>query len=275
LVGLQYVPLLLAAGVVGGFGGGLLGLGGAFIMTPAQYFVYSSLGYPADVAIKMAFGTSLLVVLPTAISGTWRHHRNRAVNWRAAGVIGGVALVTALGGSTLAAHIPGTALRTAFGVIVILSGVRLVTAPNVREGVEPVQNYWVWAAWAVPVGLVSGLFGVGGGVVMVPVMVLALRFRVHNAVATSLAGVIFASLGGVIGYIIGGAGVPGRPAHSIGYVDLPVWLILLVPSAIMAQVGAATAHRLPRKPIVITFLVVQLYVGLRMVGLFTWLGWPL
>ena len=50
--------------------------------------------------------------------------------------------------------------------------------------------------------------------------------------------------------------------------------VLLAPSAVMAQVGAATAHRLPRKPLIIVFLVMQFYIGLRLVGLFEWLGWP-
>jgi uncharacterized membrane protein YfcA len=275
LIPIHYIPWLVLAGAAGGFGGGLLGLGGAFIMTPVQYAVYTTMGLPADLAIKMAFGTSLLVVLPTAISGTVRHHHKGAVIWRAAVIIGCCALVMALAGSTLAAYISGTALKAAFGVVVFLSGIRLVTAPEAPEGSEPVRKPWIWAAWAVPMGLVSGLFGVGGGIVMVPVMVLALRFKVHNAVATSLAAIIFASIGGVIGYIVNGIGVAGRPDYSLGYVNLPAWLALLVPGAVMAQVGAAAVHRLPRKPIIIIFLVVQFYIGLRMIGVFEWLGLPL
>ena len=72
--------ILLATGCAAGFTGGMLGLGGAFIMTPLQYFVYTEMGLSPDVAIKTAFGTSLLVVLTIAISAAWRHHREQAVD---------------------------------------------------------------------------------------------------------------------------------------------------------------------------------------------------
>ena len=65
----SHIIILLVTGIVVGFAGGLLGLGGAFIMTPVQYIVFSDMGLPADIAVKLAFGTSLLVVLPTAASG--------------------------------------------------------------------------------------------------------------------------------------------------------------------------------------------------------------
>jgi len=56
-----------------------LGVGGCFIMTPVQYWVYTSMGVPQDIAIKVAFGTNLLVVLPTAICGAYGHTKKGAV----------------------------------------------------------------------------------------------------------------------------------------------------------------------------------------------------
>ena len=64
-----HVIILVATGVGVGFAGGLLGVGGCFIMTPVQYAIFISVGVPEDTAIKLAFGTGLLVVVPTAISG--------------------------------------------------------------------------------------------------------------------------------------------------------------------------------------------------------------
>lgn len=74
--------------------------------------------------------------------------------------------------------------------------------------------------WAIPIGLVTGLLGIGGGILAVPVLVLALTFKMHHAVATSLAVMIFSSAGGVIGYIINGLGIANLPAYSIGYINL-------------------------------------------------------
>ena len=272
---LAHIIILLATGIGVGFAGGLLGLGGCFIMTPVQYMIFTSMGIPIDTAIKLAFGTNLLVVLPTAASGAWRHSSKGAVWWKAAVVIGGCGLVCAFGGATLATHLPGAGLKIAFGAIIFLSAIRMLTTKSAKLEEEPRGNPWLWAAWAIPIGVVTGILGIGGGVLMVPVMVLALKFKMHNAIATSLAVMIFTSSGGAIGYIINGLGVPNLPAYSIGYVNLLSWFLLAVTSVTMAQVGAITAHKLPAKQLRYIFVVVLFFVGLKMLGIFDWLGWPI
>jgi len=270
-----HIIILLVTGTVAGFAGGLLGLGGAFIMGPVQYLVYINMGIAPDMAIKLAFGTNLLVVLPIAVSSTWRHHKKRAVRWRAAFVMGGCSLIGAFGGATLATYLPGAALKIAFGAIILAAALRMLTARPPQVDEEPRSNPWLWAAWALPISLVAGLVGVGGGIIAVPVMTLALRFKMHNAVATSLAVMILTSTGGVIGYIMGGIGIPDLPAYTIGYVNLQSWLLLAVTSVGMAQAGAITAHRLPDKQLRYIFTAVMLYMGLKMTGVFDWLGWPI
>jgi len=269
---IHHIVILLVTGIGVGFAGGLLGLGGAFIMTPVQYMIFTDMGIPTDIAIKLAFGTNLLVVLPTAISGAWRHSQKGAVWWKAAIIMGSCGIVVSFGGATLATHLPGAALKIAFGAVIFAGGIRMLTArlPHIEE--EPKNNPWLWAAWAIPIGMITGILGIGGGVLAVPVMALALKFKMHNAVATSLAIMIFTSIGGVIGYIINGLGVPNLPAYSIGYVNLLSWFLLAVTSVGMAQVGVIMAHRLPAKQLRYIFIAVMLYMGLRMLGVFDWLG---
>ena len=269
-----HIIILLVTGIGVGFAGGLLGLGGAFIMTPVQYGIFTAMGIPTDIAIKLAFGTSLLVVLPTVASGAWRHSKKGAVWWKVAIIMGSCGLVAALGGATLATHLPGAALKIAFGAIVVASAIRMLTARPPKTEREPRDNPWLWAAWAIPIGIIAGIMGIGGGILAVPILALALRFKMHNAVATSLAMMIFTSIGGVIGYIINGLSVPNLPAYSIGYVNLPSWFLLAVTSVGMAQVGAITAHKLPAKQLRYIFIAVMFYMGLKMLGVFDWLGWP-
>jgi len=270
-----HIIILVGTGVGVGFASGLLGVGGGFIMTPVQYVLFTSMGMSTDIAMKMAFGTSLLVILPTVVSGAWRHHKKRAVWWKAAVIMGPCGAVAAFGGATLAAHLPGETLKIVFGIVVLASGVRMLFSEKIKSEQEPKDNPWLWVACAIPVGIVTGLTGLGGGVVAVPVMVMALKFKMHNAIATSLAMIIFTSAGGVVGYIINGLGVPGRPDYSIGYINLLAWCLLVITSIGMAQVGAMTAHRLPAKQLRWIFIVVVFYVALRMFGVFEWLGWPL
>jgi len=270
-----HILILLGTGIFVGFASGLLGVGGAFIMTPIQYMVFTNMGIPADIAIKLAFGTNLMVILPTAISGTWRHHRQQAVWWKAAIIMGSCSFIAAFGGATVATHLPGATLRIAFGAIVIVSGIRMLIAREPQSKKEPKDNLWLWIAWALPIGFITGLIGIGGGVLVIPMMVLALKFRMHTAIATSLALMILTSLGGIIGYIVNGLNVPNLPDYSIGYVNLPSWFLLAVTSIGMAQVGAIIAHRLPAKGLRYIFIALMFYMGLRMLGVFEWLGWPI
>ncbi len=270
-----HIIILLATGIGVGFAGGLLGLGGAFIMTPVQYFIYTDMGLPTDLAIKLAFGTSLLVILPLAASGAWQHSIKSVVRWKAAVIMGGCALFFAFGGATLAAHLPGEGLKLAFGAIVLLSALRMLTAPPHSPQTEPRQDPWLLVVLAAPIGFISGILGIGGGILMIPVLVLALRFRMHNAVGTSLAVMLFIAAGGAIGYLINGLGVNGLPDYSVGYINLQAWGLLALTSVGTAQLGAIVSHKLPAKLLRYIFIAVMLYMGLKMLGLFEWLGWPL
>jgi len=169
----------------------------------------------------------------------------------------------------------GCGLVFAFGAVILASAIRMLTAPPHSTQTEPRENPWLWVAWAIPIGFIAGILGIGGGILMIPVLVLALRFRMHNAVATSLAIMLFISAGGVIGYLINGLGVAGLPAHSLGYINLESWGLLAVTSVGMAQLGAITAHKLPAKQLKYIFIAVMFYMGLKMLGVFDWLGWPL
>ena len=265
--------ILIGAGIIAGFAGGMLGLGGAFIMTPLQYLVYTNMGLDADTAIKTAFGTSLLVVLTTALSGALRHYRQGSVRWKLVLVMGVTGLVFGYIGFRLTSYIPGSSLKIAFGAIAIASAGRMLWHTREQENAEFVNKPWVWTLWAVPVGLLSGILGVGGGVLMAPVMVVVLKLKMQEAAANSLAVIFITSIGGIIGYITNGIGVAGRLPYSIGYVDIPSWVMLAVPAAVLAQLGAIVSHRISRQWLTYVFIIVLLYNGLDMIGVFHWLGW--
>jgi len=240
-------------------------------MIPVSCWLIQSMGVSQDLAIKIAFGTSLLVILPTAISGSWRHNKEQAIRWKPALVLGSCALVGALVGATLAAHLPGEMLEKGFGgfvlAIALWMGLRILPRFK-KEGAEPRENLGLAAACGFPIGMVTGLTGLGGGVLIVPVLVLGLNFPMHVAVGTSVASIILASLGGIVGYVVNGLGVPGLLPHSIGYINLPIWLCLAATSIPLAQVGARAAHALPARPLRYIFIAFLVYAGLEMMGVF-------
>jgi uncharacterized membrane protein YfcA len=240
-------------------------------MVPVSYWLILAMGVSPVIAIRIAFGTSLLVILPTAISGTWRHNKKKAVRWKTALTLGLCALVGAVVGATLAAHLPGEILEKGFGglVLAVALWMGLGLMPKLRrEDEEPRGNLGLVAACGFPIGMVSGLTGLGGGVLIVPMLVLALNFPMHIAVGTSVASIILSSLGGIVGYIVNGLGVSGLLPYSIGYVNLPIWLCLAATSIPLAQLGARAAHALPAKPLRYIFIAFMVYAGLKMIGVF-------
>ena len=272
---LIYIVALLITGIIVGFAGGLLGIGGCFIMIPVQYWVLTSMGIDPGTAILIAFGTNLAVVLPTAISGAYGHNKKGVVVWNAVISMGIAGFFGAILGGYIATLIPGTYLPMIFGLVILLSAIRMLTAKPPTEEKKPVDDLFTYLLWGIPIGILTGIIGIGGGVVLIPVMVLALHFKMHNAVGTSTGLMIFTALGGTIAYIINGWGVAGLPPYSLGYVNLLQWALLACTSIVMAQVGVRIAHKLPAKQLKLIFIIVMIYMGLKMMGVFSLLGLPL
>ena len=265
---------LLITGLGVGFASGLLGVGGCFIMVPVQFWILQSIGVDPTIAIRIAFGTNLLVVLPTAFSGAMTHHRKGAVFWKAGISFGIAGAIGAFLGAFIASHLPGKVLTVAFGIAVILGAIRMLTAKPPKISEEPSKSIAVFILWGIPLGIVSGIIGIGGGVLMIPIMVFFLRFKMHQAVGTSTALMIFTAIGGSLSYLLNGLGVEGLPPYSTGYLNWLQWILLAGCSIPMAIVGAKTAHRLPAKQLRYIFIAVMLYMGLKMIGVFQWLHLP-
>jgi hypothetical protein len=266
---------LLVTGLAVGFASGLLGVGGCFIMVPVQFWVLKSVGVDPTIAIRIAFGTNLLVVLPTALSGAMTHHKKGAVLWRAGLALGAFGAIGAFVGAFIASNLPAKVLTTAFGVAVILGAMRMLTATPPKVTEEPPESLVPYILWGIPLGIVSGIIGIGGGVLMIPIMVIFLKFRMHEAVGTSTALMILTAIGGSLSYLINGLGVQGLPPYSTGYLNWLQFILLAGCSIPMAVVGARTAHRLPAKQLRYVFILVMLYMGLKMTGLFAWFHLPI
>ena len=106
-------------GLVGGITSGLFGVGGGVVMVPAMMFFLG-----AD--IKTAVGTSLAVIIPTALTGTFKHHSLGNVNWTFVAMLVPMAIVGGYLGSYLTKHIDATTLKRGFGGFIMIVGARLL-----------------------------------------------------------------------------------------------------------------------------------------------------
>lgn len=266
------ILILLLTGIGVGFAEGLLGIGGCFIMVPVTFFLFTEMGYTPDVALKLAFGSNLLVVSPTAISGAWAHTKKGAVCWKAGIVLGVFGFIGALIGATISSQLLNEAiLKPAFGVVIGLGAASMLTRKPQEIEEYPKDKPLLLAASGLPIGIICGMIGIGGGIITVPVLATGLKYEMHRAVGTSLSMMIFTSFAGSIGYMINGFSVLDLPPFSIGYVNLIAWACLAISSIPVAIIGARIAHRLPAKQLRFIFIAVMFYVALKVTGVFNWL----
>ncbi len=274
---LIYVLVLLVTGMFVGFACGLLGVGGGFIMVPVQIWALTSTGIEPTLATRIAFGTSLAVVLPTALFGCHGHSCRGVVLWRPGIALGLSGLMGGFLGGTVASHMPGDLLKTIFGIVVLLGALRMIFAGEIldRETLwrdVPKGSLPKYFFWGLSVGAVSGLCGVGGGVILIPIMIVVLGFSMLQAIGTASITIAFNAAGGVLAYAINGWGVAGRPTYSLGYIDLLQFALLAGTSILTASFGVSAAHRLPAEKIKYIFIILMMYIGLQMIGVFAWIG---
>ena len=105
-----------------GIASGLFGVGGGIVMVPAMMFLLS----PPIRDIKQAVGTSLVVIIPTALVGSLKHFQQGNVDWRTALSLAPLALVGSYFGAWLTTHIAADNLKRAFGGFIILVGAKLL-----------------------------------------------------------------------------------------------------------------------------------------------------
>jgi uncharacterized protein len=231
--GLPRDALALLVGFLTGVLSALFGIGGAIVSNPGL----RALGAAPLVAV----GTTLPSILPGAISGTLRYRREGLIDWRLITPAAAAGLLAVVGGSLLSHAVPGQGhlLLLSIAVLLAFSAWRTAFAPargpeppTAPSAMRPVRRRrWVAAGIGLAAGLLSGLLGVGGGVIMVPAYTELLSLPLKSAIATSLVCVgIFA--------------VPATVAHGLlGDVDWRLAILLMIGVVPGAQVGAALTIR--------------------------------
>ncbi len=257
-----FAAAIAAAGVVSGLLAGIFGIGGGAILVPVFYQVFGHLDVPEAVRMHLSVGTSIAIIVPTSLRSFTAHRKRGAVDME---LLKGwiVALPAgAILASVIAAYISSEGLRLIFVVIAILFALRmLLDQPHWRLGSELPKNPWRWIAGVV-IGTLSGLMGIGGGVLNNTYMTLYGR-PIHQAVATSSGVGVLISIPGIFGYIWAGWGDPGLPPFSTGFINW-IAVALIIPIAlVVTPYGVRIAHALSKRHLEIAFGLFLLFVGAR------------
>jgi uncharacterized membrane protein YfcA len=233
-------PWQLVLTVVVGFGTGVLsgmfGVGGAVLSTPAIRVL--------GVGALDAVGTTIPSIIPSAVSGTLRYHREGLVRWPVVLRVGAIGSVAAVGGAFLSHVVPGDGhlLMVATAALVGFTAWRMVAARDepestVPEAVPPGGEHRgrgelaKVAVTAIGAGGLSGLLGVGGGIVMVPAFAEWIGFSIKESVGTSLA-------------CVGILAIPSMTTHAL-LGDINWWYAAALSVGVVpgARIGAHLAIR--------------------------------
>ncbi|NLC70592.1 MAG: sulfite exporter TauE/SafE family protein [Desulfuromonadaceae bacterium] len=263
-------PVLCLLGFIGCFAGflaGLLGLGGGIIYIPMFLWAFNVFGVSPEVIVHVAFGTSLGIIFPTAISSSLVHLRNGHIRLDQ---IGRLAIGSALGalvGAKLAAATPGIWLKALFGLMLLGIALRIFFShPQMPDKNDERITFWRLVMVGFAGGSFAAFFGVSGAVVVLPLLLLTLRQPMHTAIASSSALMVISCFVGMLSYMMHGWGNAALPSFSFGFVNILVVAVCAPSTTFFARLGAHVAHRFSHDRLVKIFAVVLVLVGLRMVG---------
>ncbi len=222
--------LTLVLGVLTGVLSGAFGVGGAIVATPGVRFLGAS--------TFLAVGTTLPAIVPGAVAATARYAREGLIDWPAVAAAAPAGMVAAVIGSLAAHAVPGDGhwLMVLTAALLALAAIRMGRSANsprpAPEGPSPARRrHGAPAAAGVgaSAGLLSGLLGVGGGLLLVPGFGQLLGLPMKHAIATSLA-------------CVGIIAVPGTLTHAVlGAVDWRIAGLLALAAIPGARLGAAVA----------------------------------
>ncbi len=264
---IEYFIGLIIIGIFAGFASGLLGIGGGFLIVPLQYFLLQYIGVNSDLAILISFGTSLAIIIPTSISGAYRHSRSMdgiikpGVQLGIFGIIGGFI------GGFVASSLPFNILEIIFGCLLLFVAVNnIININKEREKARISFNLINSGIIGLLVGFSSGLLGVGGGIFLIAILTSLLGFSMIEAIGTSSIFISLTAVGGFLSYMISGWGISTFP-YSIGYVSIINFILIAAFSVPFASIGAKYAQKVPQKKLKIIFSILVLYMAFKMLGI--------
>jgi uncharacterized membrane protein YfcA len=216
------VVLGVLVGLAAGVMSGMFGVGGGIITTPAIQVLLGGSPY-------IAVGTPLPVIFPTALVGAFTYWRGGEVSTRAAAWAAGPGALGAIAGAALSAEIDPHWLLLITAVLISWQAVNVLRGKEYRIRERGSTSGWSYALLGLFTGCVSGLLGVGGGIVFVPIVTMMLGMPLKRALGTSLV-------------VIAAIAIPGTIVHAIlGHIDWTIFAVLVVGVIPGARLGARIA----------------------------------
>ena len=243
-----------------GFFAGLFGIGGGLITVPFLFFLFEILGVDKIYIMHLAVGTSFSIIVPTSFVSVYTHNKHKAVD---ANIIKSYAIFVIVGvifGTIFAALLNTKALLLFFSIIVYLLGAYLIYLKEKAEDIQINFSLIPRIIFGFISGFISAPMGIGGAVINVPILKY-FGYPINRAIGSAAAIGFIIAIFGAIGFLASGSFLNANLPLSIGFINIPAFLIFVPITTVMAKFGANTVHQIDKNKVTKLFGIFLFVVG--------------
>ena len=231
-----------------GFVAGLFGIGGGLITVPFLYYIFGSLDIDQAYLMHLAVGTSFAIIIPTSIVSVLTHHKFKAVDFDIVKSYGVYVLLGVIFGTLFAASLKTKSLVLFFSIVIFFLGIYLILIKEKENSAMIKIKLHLKIILGFIVGFISAPMGIGGAVMNVPILKF-FGYSINKAIGSAAAIGFLIALFGAIGFLITGSYLKTNLPLSIGFLNIPAFLIFIPITTFMARIGARTVHKIDKNKI--------------------------
>tara|TARA_Y100001958_G_C21082044_1_gene438056 strand:- start:41 stop:826 length:786 start_codon:yes stop_codon:yes gene_type:complete len=245
-----------------GFVAGLFGIGGGLITVPFLYYIFNSLGIDQQYLMHLAVGTSFAIIIPTSTASIITHHKFKAVDFEIVKSYGLYVVLGVVIGTIFAANLETKSLVLFFTIIIFLLGIYLLFLKENKENIISEMKLFYKVILGMVVGFISAPMGIGGAIMNVPILKF-FGYSINKAIGSAAAIGFLISVFGATGFFITGNYLNANIPLSIGFLNIPAFIIFIPITTFMARIGARTVHKIEKHKITKYFGFFLLAVSIR------------
>ena len=255
-----FIFLMVLTAIPVGFFAGVFGIGGGLITVPFLFFIFEDLGIDKSYIMHLAVGTSFSIIIPTSLVSVFAHNKHNAVDRDVVKSYGIFVITGVISGTILVANLETKSLVLFFSIIVYLLGIYLMILKEKSEDIKSNFSLLHRLIFGFISGFISAPMGIGGAVMNVPILKY-FGYPIKKAIGSAAAiGVIIAFFG-AIGFLISGTFLNANLPLSVGFINIPAFLIFIPITTFMARLGANAIHKINKNKVTKLFGTFLFIVG--------------
>ena len=212
--------------------------------------------------MHLAVGTSFAIIIPTSIVSVMTHHKFNAVDFNIVKSYGFFVVFGVIIGTIFAASLKTKSLVLFFSIVIFLLGVYLLLLKEREKNIIIEIKLHLKIILGFIVGFISAPMGIGGAVMNVPILKF-FGYSINKAIGSASAIGFLIALFGTIGFFISGNYLNTNLPFSIGFLNIPAFLIFIPITTLMARIGAKTVHKIDKNKISKFFGIFLLAVSIK------------